>query len=239
MEFKERKCRLRKIAILLLLISASASATIFVPIDSTVVREIELSTHFQSRISVKGGRITQVVHPGCDIEINLDDEIGQVFVYPLTNYPQSTSLTVITDEGDVQDFQISFIDKPAEIIILESSETCENEDFFEGEYIGSGHPDYMVMVVQGILSGRVPEGFISCNTDPVCRNIKKGIRVHLVSKLVSPDETVYIWRIENTSRKTQKILERELNFQGGKWVYLNTNTLNKKRHATAIVGVKN
>lgn len=227
------------ISIFLLLCATSVSATIFIPIDSTVVRKVELSTHFQSRISVKNGRITQVVHPGCDIDINLDDEIGQVFVYPLADYPQSTSLTVITDEGDVQDFQLSFVEKPAEIIILESTEVCENENVFEGEYIGSGHPDYLVMVVQGILSGSVPEGFVACNTDPVCRTIKKGISLHLISKLVSPDETVYIWRVENNSLKTQKIYERELNFQGGKWVYLNINTLNKKRHAIAIVGVKN
>ena len=214
------------------------SSTIFVPIDSTTLVRIELSKNFQNRIAVDCGRVNQVVHPGCDIDINLDEEIGQVFVYPLTNYPQPTSLTIITDQGEVQDIELRFVDKPSEIVILQTGYDNFEEECCEPVMIGPGDPDYMVMVVRGILENRVPEGFVACDAPNTCRKIKSGARATLVSKLLSGEEVVYIWRIENTIKRQILLSEKDLCFQKGSWVYLHKHCIPKAGHTFAIIGVK-
>lgn len=218
---------------------AGLMATIYVPIDSTSLSRVELSKHFQNRISLDCGRITQIVHPGCDIDINLDDEIGHVFVYPLTNYPKPTSLTVISDKGQVQDLELNFVDKPGEIVILETLQKVFDEEVEEGEIITTSHPDYYKMVVESVLENRVPEGFLASDVPKKCRNIRKGVQAVLVSRLISCEETIYIWRIENCTPIKQKIQEKDLTFQKARWKYLDSLLLQKHGYTTAIVGVKN
>lgn len=214
-------------------------ATLFIPLDSTTVHSVELSSRYQNRISVEEGRIEQIIHPGCDIDINLSEEIGQVFVYPLTNNPRSTSLTVITDEGKIQDFELNFFEKPAEIVILQNCIPCLEEICFEEECIDFSCPDYRIGIVKAISRGKIPDCFISCDTGREVVRLRRGVNAFLISKLVSLDETVYIWNIENSTSKHKKISEQEVNFQRGNWVYLSDHCLAKREHALAIIGVKN
>lgn len=225
--------------LLLVLCTGEANGTIFAPIDSTAVKRIELSNRFQNRIALKDGRISQLVHPGCDIEINLDEEIGQVFIYALTHVPQPSSLTVITDSGMVQDFELVFVEKPGEIVILEEN----SADYIELEEIdvtcAIGSAEYQVNLVNEIKRGVVPDGFVACDVSPECKGIKVGVKAVLISKFVSFYETIYILRIDNTSRRKQNINEKEINFLCGSWVYIDRCVLCSGDHTLAIVGVKN
>lgn len=230
---------MREIFLFLIFSFSSLSATIFVQIDPTTVTRVELSCRFQNRIAVSQGSINQIVYPGCDIEINLDPTMGQVFVYPITEYPQPTSLTVVTDEGTVQDFELTFVDKPAEIVILESCKPFAIDTCLEEECACPDHPEHMVTLVKGIIGGNVPEGYVACDISKKCRKIKQQVRAHLVSKLVSADETIYVWRLENASRRIQRMTEKEANFQKGQWAYLSASSLQKRKSALAIIGIKN
>lgn len=214
-------------------------ATIYVPIDSTSLSRVELSKYFQNRISLDCGRITQIVHPGCDIDINLDDEIGHVFVYPLTNYPKPTSLTVISDKGQVQDLELNFVEKPGEIVILETAQKAFDEEIEEGEVITTSHPEYYKMVIECVLKNKVPEGFLASDVPRKCRKIRRGVQAVLASRLISCEETIYIWRIENCTPIKQKIQEKDLTFQKARWKYLDSFQIQKHGYTTAIVGVKN
>ena len=225
-----------------LLLFSNLNATIFFPLDTTTVVNAELSSRFQNRIAVNGERISKVIHPECDIDIVLENDIGQLFVYSLINCPEKTTISVVTEGGWVQDIELSFRDKPSEIVILDPvcfTEEVYEQDAVDSYLIGPGHPDYMVMVVEGVRSGTVPEGFVACDITPECRKVKKVINAVLVSKLVSLEETVYVWRVENHSRWNQTIYEKEMNFQCGSWVYLDKNKLGPGEQVIGIVGVKN
>ncbi len=231
-----------RIIALLLICVAGLESTIFLPMDSTSVMNANLSSGYQNRISVYGDRITKVVYAESDIQLVLDKDIGHLFVYSLTPFPGKTIVTLVTEGGLVQDLEFTFTEKPSEIVILEhfceEDMDCEDE-ICEEMTLFPGHPDYMVMVVEGVLSGTVPQGFVACETTTECRKIKKGVQAFLVSKLVSLEETVYVWRIESTSRWNQSLSEREMNFQRGIWIYLDKNKLGPKEQIIGIVGVKN
>lgn len=180
-----------------------------------------------------------MIYNESQISVTLEEDSGQVFVYALTDFPQTTTVSLVTDDGYVQDIELSFIDGPTEIIILEPNIYCEEIPCEPCEVIGPGHPEYIVMTIESILGGNVPEGYVACEINPECRRIKKGIRAVLISKLVSLHETLYVWRVENTSRWSQKISEKEMNFQCGNWVYLDRNQLGSCEQIMAIVSVKN
>jgi hypothetical protein len=225
--------------ILILTLCVKANATIFAPIDSTVVKKVELSNRFQNRIAFKDGRISQLVHPGCDIDINLDEEIGQVFIFALTHLPLPSSLTVITDSGMVQDFELIFVDKPGEIVILEEN-IADSEEVEANELcLSAGSVEYQVNLVNEIKRGVVPDGFVACTATQECKGIKNGLNAVLISKFVSLYETIYILRINNTSRRKQRVSEREVNFLCGDWIYLDRFDLCAGDHTLAIIGVKN
>ncbi len=214
-------------------------ATIYTPIDSTVVKRVELSSRFQNRIAVNEGRINQLVYPGCNIDINLDEETGQVFIYALSDFPEPSSLSVIIEGGKVQDFELVFIEKPGEIVILEEA-IYEDIDFAsENMLLIPGSPEDKVDIIRKIMSGDILEDFVSCDIMAERVLIRNRVRAVLISKFVSLYETLYVWRVENVSKKLQVIKEIDMNFQCGNWVYLDQHHLSRGMKTLAIVGVRN
>jgi len=215
------------------------SAATFLPIDSTVLHKVTLSNRYQNRIAVSGGRIQRVIHPEGELNVTLEEHSGQVFVYSLSEYIEPITLSIVTEEGIVQDLQLNFASVPTEIIILEQAEEKYEIDEIIDEPCKQPCSDQRVQTVESIIRRETPAGFYSCEINEECRKIKLGVRAVLISKLVSLHETLYVWRVENMMRRIQTLNEREINFQKGSWVYLDKCHLGPKDHTLSIVAVRN
>lgn len=221
----------RSTLIIFLFLAFHLEGTVFFSLDTTCLLKVELSSRFQNRIYVDGSRISKVVYSGEDLDVNLDNLIGQVFVYSLVDFPEKSSITIITEEGEVQDIEISFKDKEAEIVVLEPY--C-----FEEPTINR-HPDYRVRIIEDVLAGRTPEEYVACDFSPEVCQVKKDIFATLTSKLVSLQELVTVCLIENTSRYPQMIYEQEIQVPGAVWIYIDKHQLAPGEQTIGIVGVKN
>jgi TraK protein len=227
--------------ILCLFLTGSAWCTVFLPIDTTVLQKATLSWIHQNRILVDGGRIIKVIYPDDgSIAISIEEESGQAFIHTTIPNPQTITISVVTNLAMVQDIEIDFANCSSEVIVL----TLPHEDMCcpsaEPCIVQAEHdPDAIQYKINSLLSGKVPQGYTSCQIKGPVRMLKKRIRGENIARITSLTEDLYIWRLENRSRfKAETILEKELGFIGSKWIYLQKNCLNPRESITAIVAVQ-
>lgn len=230
----------------LVVVSRAASATVFLPIDTTVLQKATLSSLHQNRILVNGGRVLKVIYPDDGtVAVSIEEESGQAFIHTLVPNPQPITISVVTNMAVVQDIEVDFSNCSAEVIVLslplEDASCCQ-----EGSQPPAGcrtpesaHPEAIQYKVNSLLNGKVPPGYTSCIKKVPARMIKRHIRGENIAKVTSQTEDLYIWRIENRSGyQAHNIWECELGFEGSAWIYLEKNCLNPCEVITAIVAVE-
>lgn len=107
-----------KILALALFLHSQLAATLFSEIDTTKPLFCFFSLNHQNRIAVTDGRIIKVICPETELSIKMEEESGQVFIYPLNDSLSRVTLSVVTGDGLVQDLHITFIEKGPEVVIL-------------------------------------------------------------------------------------------------------------------------
>ncbi len=210
------------------------SATHFLEIDTTHLLQCTLSSRHHNRIAISGKRIKKFIYPEGFIAIRQEEESGQIFVQSLVDYPPITTLSIVTEDGVVQDLELHFEDCRAELIVLQEPETCPSICLEEACI---ELPNYgLEKLIDGALSGRLPEGYISFECDRRAKRLKKGVCLRRVSKFIGDSSSVFLLSIENNSKSKQAINECELSFMGGDWVYIQKTALNPGEKMIALVG---
>lgn len=224
----------------------TASATVYLPIDTTILQKATLSFLHQNRILVDGGRVLKVIYPDDGtVVVSIEEESGQAFIHTTVPNPQPITMSVVTDLAVIQDIEVDFSNGSSEVIVLsvpiEDETCCLQECWMPTDrcWVESTYPDAIQEKVNSLLNGKVPFGYISCSKKGPIRKIKRHVRAENISRITSTSEDLYIWRIENRSRiQSVNIWECELDFKGSSWIYLEKNSLNPREVITAIVAVE-
>lgn len=197
-----------------------------------------LSSKFQNRIMIENGRIKKVVSTDSErLSIQIEDITGQAFLYLRDPNIDEISISIVSDTGVIQDIHVNFIDRMAEVIILEypEKEICKICEIQDDQQIAKS---LTLNKIEAILSGSIPQGYCVSAVTSGKWVLKKGIELEPKSILEGFDEIIYVYQVKNTLKQQQTLLECELECIGSSWVYLETNTLYGKQKALGIVAVK-
>lgn len=221
--------KLKPILGLLFYFSSMTEATVFCDMDTTSLIKCTLSSRHHNRIALSQGHIIKVIFPESDISVRLEEESGQVFVQAMRNEIQPTTVSLVTDNGVVQDLELDFTNKSSEILILnvptELDECSDKNDIFNQDIADT---------LDQILSGQAPNGYSSYEEDCEEILIRKGIYATKKAKFVGPFQTLYLWEVQNKSPFKKQVCEMDLNFEGTIWVYLAKSCLGCKEKTIAI-----
>lgn len=207
------------------------SAAIFHDIDTTTPLKCTLSSSHQNRVIASGGRIAKAIFPDNRISVQIEDESGQIFIYALGPIANETTVSVVTENGYVQDLEIRFEDKSSEVVILnEPNEKCKDES-----------PNQMQAVpilIDEILQGNIPKGYCCFRENGENRKIRKGIVVETLARFEGESDIIYLYKVINRMRSSVCIHEQQLSLPCGLWVFLERNSICPKEETIAIVAVK-
>lgn len=217
--------------------SLTLSAANYYTINTTSPLHCYLSSKFQNRIMIENGRIKKVVATECErISIQIEELTGQAFIYSRDPNAKETSISVISDTGVIQDIHICFMERMPEVVVLEDHEVAECQLFAQQDE-QQAENNCALNMLEDILAGNIPSGYSPCAISPTKWIPKKGIELELKSKLEGLLETIYIYQATNQLKQQQTLLECEIECEGSRWVYLETNTLCPKQKILSIVAV--
>jgi hypothetical protein len=203
-------------------------------IDTTRAIECTFSSVQQNRIAVNQGRVKKVICPDGFFIFTMEPDSGQAFLFPLRQFKEKVTMSVITSSGEVQDLVVSLEEKPSEVVIL-----YEKGTLYEDEEVTASDPlDTMVDVVKMILNGGVPPGYVARPGKRVSpQRIPSNLSVGHTLVLDGPFETVYAFEVINESRKALRLDQEDFKIQGDRWVFIKDETLNRRGSTLVMVGV--
>lgn len=185
---------------------------------------------------IQNGRVRKIIYPEENLSISLEEHSGQAFIYAVGRIERPLALAVITESGLVQDIELSFQSKESEVLILnEPQEEDVKEEFSTCTTPCMTEEEQRQLVVNDILSGKIPEGYVSCTQPRWNRSIKCGLQATNIVKLESTASTLYIYEIVNISKRKRKISEVDLECEGSMWVCLESHNLKPREKVLGIV----
>lgn len=212
------------------------SAAVFHTIDTTFPISCTFSAQFHNRIIVEDGYVNNIVTSNEHLySINLEEFSGQAFIYALDLNPQDALFSIITNTGKVQDIQVSFTDKPTEVVILKEPKVeiaLEDDNCPE-----KAAEDDLLEKIKIVCAGQVPPNYTFCSVATKEWKPKKGITLKLHAKLDGAIDNLYIYRVYNCSRQTLTIQEQELQCNNSQWIYLQAHKLKQKESALCIIAM--
>lgn len=224
--------------IFLTAVASSVLGTNFVEVDTTRVVPCCFSSRHHNRIAVSNGRIKKIIFPEGDISVRIEEETGQAFIQTVSNCTPVTTISIVTDEGDVQDIELSFSDCSAEILILTKTEgVCFDSPEICCEEVPLCNSPFSD-VIQQIMSGTTPAGYALGNNQKCSKKIKYGVVAHLTKCFVSCREEIFVWRISNCSKRFQSVSENEVILGNPDWVFLDKQELGPGESTLAITAVR-
>lgn len=230
---------MRKVTLLLLLLTVPLQAAIFHEIDTTVTLCCTFSSKQHNRILVDGGRIKKVIFPEDKLFVRMEEVSGQCFVQPKCPTIDSTLISIVTQDGRIQDVEITFSDGPSEVVVLRAP-YCEPEIIYEF----SDMPcflcdDSLNSQMETLLRGEVPCGYRSVPFKKCVMKPKFGITVKLIARLKGQSDDLLLYEVANTSWWKKRITEQEIVCSEINWVYLEKSCLKSKETILGVVSVKN
>ena len=133
-------------------------------IDDTQKLKVTLSAKDTNRITIDNSRIAVF---GVEelMAIQFDEENGQCFVKAKTNPGHPVTLTLITEEGETQDLEVTFADVPSELVRLHSlKKALKPLSEVVGDDEENGHAEAIELMKQ-LVRQQVPKGFTVMGLD--------------------------------------------------------------------------
>lgn len=217
--------------VLLVLLPNICMGAIFHDIDTTTPLPCTLSATHQNRILVSEGRIAKVIFPEGSLSIQLEEESGQAFVCAVASLSGSTTLTVVTDRGLVQDIEARFQDGPSEVVILREEHKTSLSEQKPGPWAK------MNALLDQLLKGKVPKGYCRFNLRSR-RFTDQGLLVHTLASFEGAMDTLYLYQVKNLKYCPVHLQERCLREHGSLWVYLEKHTLDPGEETWAVQALK-
>lgn len=221
------------------IISVPLSAAIFHTIDTTSPLICTFSSKYQNRVMVEKGRIQKVIAVDEErLSIFMEELSGQAFISARDQNPEDTTISVLTETGQVQDLHVTFIDRLPEVVILTDSCLLDDQKDPGEDIQQKAAESYVFDKVSDILRGNIPTGYIPCQVKRSLLKPKKGIILETLAQLEGPDEILNLYQIINTTCKQKILNEVELQSPGCRWVFLETNTILPKQKVLGIIAVQ-
>ena len=213
----------------------SMFASVFHDIDTTQPLKCTFSLSQHNRVMVVNGRVLKIISPDERLSIRMEEESGQAFIYVLEPILKPTTLSVVTKNGFVQDLEVAFEDKSLEVVILKEPTPTKEEK------TKCGRPENWLEEasnnIQTIIAGNIPEGYEYRQMD-YTKQLKLGITATTVKRFENDLEIIYVYDLKNSCKGTKSLCEKELEFEGVQWVYLNNHRLKVGETVLGMVSVR-
>jgi len=203
----------------LLLLSTSLVASDYIAEEFNEKRAIcaTFSLHSHNRISWEKGGILSVTGDKNLFAVEINDKIGQAFVYLLRDIEtMPATLTLVSNSGYVQDLLVLSADKPSTFLSIQ--EPKEEEDSlsscdvdFHGKTI-----DFLTTIVDG----HAPFGYgkrLLKEEDQ--RSLPCPLEVSALSALEGPFESVILYEVKNHGKKLVSFSPLDLKRADDSWVF--------------------
>lgn len=212
------------------------SAVIYCEIDTTAPLRCSFSSNHPNRIMVKDQGVDKIIHSEPDrLQILIDDKANQAFIIAREVIRDPITLCVVTTSGAVQDLEVNFEQRPAQLVILENQKPAVSVE--EVKCIDSSCCSIQ-QIINSLLAGLAPKGF--CEVEFVSETYwpQKKLRVVETNRFEKADELIRVFKISNCSKRRQVIHEREFSSEHSSWVFLEKNCLAARETILVIVSLK-
>jgi|GEM_PF-4237043 len=220
-----------------MLLVAPLSAAIHHNVDTTKPLCCGFSFRHHNRVLVDGGRVKKVIFAEDKVSVRMEEVSGQVFVQAKQPMPETTLISVITQNGQVQDIEISLSDRAPQVIVLR--ENTPQKSCTQPISQVSCPQSYASIktTIACILTEKVPAGYRSIPFQGCEKKLKSGVTLKLVAKLQGAQDDLFIYQVLNHSCIQKKVTEKQICDSSCRWTYLSTNTIKSKKSALAIKAV--
>ncbi len=225
--------------IIALLFTQGAFSAQYIQMDPTVVIPITLSSQFHNRIGISGDRVKKAFYKGSHVLVEVEEETGQLFVQSIRPNCPNTALSLVSTSGAVQDLELSFRETSSEIVILQQGPVSGRPHFEEAETVvvyDSLDQSGLIDLIEGVIQGQIPEGYVSIVEQDSPHKVKDGLTMQRISRLVGPDQIIFLYRLHNTGCKVKQVTECQVNILDGDWVFLDRNKLKSEENALVLIG---
>jgi type-F conjugative transfer system secretin TraK len=232
-----KKERLRNVVMgVSLLGSSNIYGLVVSDIDDTQKLKVTLSIKDTNRITIDNSRIAQVFGVEELMAIQFDEENGQCFVKAKTNPGHPVTLTLITEEGETQDVEVTFADVPSELVRLHSlkkdlkplSEVVDDDE-------ENGHAEAIELMKQ-LMRQQIPKGFsVSELSETKERVLKNGCTLQTLKRLTGRGWEILMGSVKNPTASMIRIKESALASEQDIAVYLSQGELHPGQAATCVM----
>jgi len=237
----KQRVRLYQFMVTLLGVMSYSSSTatyglVKAEIDDTHKLKVTFSAKDTNRITIDNSRIAQVFGIEELMAIQFDEENGQCFVKAKANPGHPVTLTLITEEGETQDLEVTFADVPSELVRLHSlKKDLKPLSDVVGDNDGSGHAE-AIEVMKQLVRQQIPKGFTVMDlTDPKDRALRNGCTLLTLKRLTGRGWEISMGRIQNPTDSMIRIKESALASEQDISVYLSQGELLPGQAASYVI----
>lgn len=213
-----------------LFVTCVLEAALFHELDTTTPFSCVLSSRHQNRVVMDKGRLEKAICAEGKVSLQLEELSGQMIIYTLEEIEEPLVITLVTDGGLVQDLEVTFEERSAEVIILTNPSDRARENQSADEPI--------VAILNQILAGNTPRGYSYFQGNCQTVWLAKGVFGNLVSLFEGPTDTIYLLRVTNRNRHAVTLHERQVSKGMGLWAYLAERDLGAGQACLGVVAVR-
>jgi|GEM_PF-5498641 len=205
-------------------------------IDDTQKLKVTLSAKDTNRIMIDNSRIAQVFGVEDLMAIQFDEENGQCFVKAKNNPGHPVTLTLITEEGETQDVEVTFANVPSEVVRLHSLKK-ELKPLSEvlGDDDGSGHAEALELM-KHLVRQEIPKGFSVMDlTDPKDRALRNGCTLQTLKRLTGRGWDILMGSVKNPTDALIRLKESAFASEQDIAVYVSQGELHPGQAATCVM----
>ena len=217
------------------------TAAQYITMDPTTVLSVQLSSQNHNRIGIVGDRIKKAFFKGSNISVDMEEGSGQLFIQAMRSNCPSTTLSIISASGIVQELELCFAESSSEIVLLQPNikgyeipdlTLVQMESSCQVPLEGSS----LTNLIDHFLKGIVPEGYTSIEDEGCSPVIHDWLKLQRVSRLVSEQQIIFVYRMQNTSSKKKCVNECQVNIIDGDWVFMDRYQLNSHESGLVLIG---
>ena len=205
-------------------------ATVKHEIDTCKALSCSFSIKQHNRIIVDEGSVKKLICPEGFFSFRLDEDSGQAFVFAQKPCNESILVSVITDQGQVQDLAITLKNKPSEVVVLFNPKEKEEEIIeFEGE------DDQAVSMLTRLMEGNVPDGYVPREVKKSDNRVYKRCKLKSQIAVEGAYEIIYAYELKNLVDYEIQLREEDLSQPNDLWVYIESSKIAAKGSTRVVI----
>ena len=217
-------------------IHSMANAATIHTLDKETSLDISLSTTSLNRIAFEGGAIVQALFDGNRFATQISPITGELFLTPKCKIESPISLSVITDSGVTQTFQVTSHEGAGEIVMIKEKARQESPIVI---HLRDKDPSYSLETLNLLFSGLCPDGYQK--RDPIPTDalfcLPDGIQSQLISVIEGPFQRFLVFDLKNGSRKALYVSPNELRGSSKEWLLIARPFLQAKE-TTRVIAIR-